>query len=218
MVRCLVGVLILCSASAACADPVLLLLLRMARDRAMSASIEAGVNSLQRHSTIPSPVYGFALPTPPLPIGNEEQQMRALLDENFLHLSAGQRDEVFAGVRKILQDPRYRHDKSRLIGEFALKAREVRDSYRGLDLFTFAEKRSLAMQAKEEYRRLPEGERQRLLAVLQSGVLPVPRDLRDLMLAEFSSIVPNSSAGGRDWPSACSTRIAGCSGMLTDPD
>ena len=72
--RCLIGVLILCSASAAFADPVLLLLLRFARDRAISASIEAGVNSLQQqNSTIPSPVYGFALPTPPIPRGSEEQ-------------------------------------------------------------------------------------------------------------------------------------------------
>lgn len=198
MIRCLVGVLILCATSAACADPVLLLLLRMARDRAVSASIEAGVNSLQQKSNIPSPVYGFALPTPALPTGNEEEQVRVLLDENFLHLSASQRHEVFAGLQKILQDPQNRRDKSRLVGEFALKAREVRESYRGLDTLTAGEKRTLAMQAKEEYRRLPEGERQRLLAVLQSGMLLVPRDLRDIMLAEFNSIAQNSTGNGRD--------------------
>ena len=198
MLRCLVGVLILCSTSVACADPVLLLLLRMARDRAISASIEAGVNSLQQNSTIPSPLYGFALPTPALPTGNEEEQVRVLLDENFLHLSASQRHEVFAGLQKILRDPQNRRDKSRLVGEFALKARVVRESYRGLDTLTPAEKKSLALQAREEYRRLPEGERQRLLGVLQSGMLPVPRDLRDIMLAEFSSVAPGSIDSRRD--------------------
>ena len=197
MVRCLVGVLILFSTSAAFADPVLLLLLRVARDRAVSASIEAGVNNLQQSSTIPSPVYGFALPTPPIARGNEEQQVRALLDENFLHLSASQRDEVFAGLQQILKDPQYARDRSRLIAEFALKARAVRESYRGLDTLTYAEKRSLAVQAKEEYRRLPAGERQQLFEVLQSGMLPVPRDLRDIMLAEFSSISPVSGGDRR---------------------
>ena len=190
MVRCLIGVLILSWTSAAFADPILLLLLRMARDKALSASVEAGVNSMQKNSTMPSPMYGFALPTPPIPRGNEEQQMSALLDENFLHLTAAQRDEVFAGLQKILKDPQYAHDKLRLMAEFALKARAVRESYRGLDTLTYAEKRSLAAQAKEEYRRLPPGERRELLEVLQSGMLPVPRDLRDIMLAEFTSIAP----------------------------
>jgi hypothetical protein len=172
------------------ADPIILLLLRMARDRALSASIEAGVNTVQQSSTIPSPVYGYALPTPPIPRGSEEQQLRALLDENFLHLSAAQRDEVFEGLQAILKDPQNRQDKSRLVAEFALKASEVRASYRGLDKLTYAEKRSLAVQAKAEYNRMPARERQELFDVLQSGTLPIPRDLRDLLLAEFNRIAP----------------------------
>jgi hypothetical protein len=191
VIRCIIGALILVSTSSALADPILLLLLRVARDRAVSASLEAGVNSMrQQNQTIPSPVYGFALPTPAIPRGNEEQQLRALLDENFLHLTASQRDEVFAGMQQILQDPQNRLRKSQLLAEFALKAREVKECYRGLDELAYGEKRSLAMQAKEEYRRLPEGERQQLLDVLQSGTLPIPRDLRDIMLAEFNSISP----------------------------
>ena len=190
MVRCLIGVLVLSWASAAFADPILLLLLRMARDKALSASVEAGVNALQQNSTLPSPVYGFALPTPPIPRGDEAQHVRAALDENFLHLTAAQRDEVFAGMQKILKDPRNAQDKPRLVAEFALAARAVRDSYRGLDALSYAEKKSLAAQAKEEYRRLPDVERRQLLDVLQSGTLPVPRDLRDIMLAEFSSVAP----------------------------
>ena len=190
MVRCLLGALILFTASSACADPVLLLLLRMARDRVVSASIEAGVNNMQQYSTIPSPAYGFALPTPPIPSGNEAQHVRALLDENFLHLTAAQRDEVFVSLQQILDDPQYRQDKPRLIAEFALKARAVRESYRGLDTLTYAEKKSLAAQAREEYRRLPAGERRQLLNILQSGTLPVPRDLREIMLAEFGVVAP----------------------------
>ena len=63
MIRCLIGVLLLCSTSAAFADPILLLLLRMVRDKAVSASIEASVDNLrQPNKTMPSPTYGFALP------------------------------------------------------------------------------------------------------------------------------------------------------------
>ena len=198
MIRCIIAALILVSTSSALADPILLLLLRVARDRAVSASLEAGVNSMrQQNQTLPSPVYGFALPTPAIPRGNEEQQLRALLDENFLHLTASQRDEVFAGMQQIMQDPQNRQHKSQLLAEFALKAREVKECYRGLDVLAYGEKRSLAMQAKEEYRRMPEGERRQLLDVLQSGTLPIPRDLRDIMIAEFNSVSPARAGSER---------------------
>lgn len=194
MVRCIVALVLMCFTSVAAADPVLLLLLRFARDRALSASFEAGVTSLQQqNSTIPSPVYGFALPTPPVAFGQEEQEIRTLLDENFLHLSRSQRDEVFVALQKILRDPQNAREKPRLVGEFAVTARAVRESYRGLESLSYAEKKSLAQQAKEEYRQLPESERRQLLDVLQSGSLPVPRDLRDIMLAEFRNVAP---AGG----------------------
>ncbi len=191
MIRCIAGALILLTSSTAFADPILLLLLRFARDRAVTASIEAGVTGMQQqYPTIPSATYGFALPTPAITRGNEEQQMRALLDDNFLHLTLDQRDQVFAGVQKIMQDPQNTQSKSQLLAEFAMKAREVKECYRSLDRLSYAEKRSLAVQAKEEYRRLPEFERQQLLDVLQSGTLPVPRDLRDSMIAEFNTIGP----------------------------
>ena len=193
MIRCIIGALIFATASTACADPILLLLLRFARDRAVSASIEAGVNGVrQQGTTVPSPMYGFALATPAIPRGSEEQQLRALLDENFLHLTAGQRDEVFASMQTILQDPRHVQDKSQLLAEFALKAREVRECYRGLATLATDDRRTLVMQAKEEYRRLPAAERRQLLDILQSDALPIPRDLRDSMLAEFGSVTPGS--------------------------
>ena len=197
-VRGLIATILLGLAVPASADPVLLLLLRFARDRAISTSLEAGYNSMQQpYATIPSPVYGFALPTPPVAFGQEEQQLRTLLDENFLHLSPAQRDEVFVAMQKILRDPQNAREKPRLVAEFALTARAVRESYRSLDALSYAEKKSLALQAKEEYRQLNEDERRRLTGVLQAGTLPVPRDLRDIMLAEFSSVTPAAAPTGR---------------------
>ena len=198
MIWCLIGVLLLCSASAAFADPILLLLLRAVRDSAMSSAFEAGVNNLrQQNQSMPSPTYGFALPTPPIPRGNEEQQLRSLLDENFLHLSASQRDEVYSGMRKILNDPQHARDKSQMLAEFGMTARAVKDSYRGLDMLAQDDKRSLVMRAKEEYRRMPDSERQQLLDILRSGALPIPRDLRDSMLAEFNRVTPGDSGAER---------------------
>ena len=198
MIRCLIGVLLLCSASAAFADPILLLLLRMVRDKAVSASIEASVDNLrQPNKMMPSPAYGFALPTPAIPRGNEEQQLRALLDDNFLHLTSSQRDEVYANMRKILNDPQYARDKSQMLAEFGMTARAVRESYRGLDMLGQDEKRLLLTRAREEYRRMPDDERRQLLDILQSGSLPIPRDLRDSMLAEFSRVTPGDSGAER---------------------
>jgi hypothetical protein len=146
---------------------------------------------------MPSPAYGFALPTPAIPRGNEEQQLRALLDDNFLHLTSSQRDEVYANMRKILNDPQHARDKSQMLAEFGMTARAVRESYRGLDMLGQDEKRLLLTRAREEYRRMPDDERRQLLDILQSGSLPIPRDLRDSMLAEFNRVAPGDSGAER---------------------
>jgi hypothetical protein len=191
VIRCLICVLLFSFALPASADPtILLLLLRMARDKAISASLEAGVNSLRPESTIPSPTYGFALPTAPVPQGSEEQHVRLLLDNYFLHLTANQRDAVMADMHKILTDPAHAKDKAQIVAEFSLAAREVRDSYVRLDKLSSGEKRMLVGQAKEEFRRLPAVEREEMIAVLKQGTLPLPRDLTDSMLAEFNSVPP----------------------------
>ena len=198
MIRCIAGLLIMFSTSSAMADPILLLLLRFARDKAVTASLEAGVNNMrQQYATSPSPSYGFALPTPAIPRGNEDHELRALIDQNFLHLTSAQRDAVYVDMRRILNDPQNSRDKAQLLAEFGLKAREVKDSYRSLDMLAQDDRRSLVIRAKEEYRRMPDSERQQLLDVLQSGALPIPRDLRDSMLAEFSRIAPAQDSAER---------------------
>jgi hypothetical protein len=96
---------------------------------------------------------------------------------------------VFAGMQKILRDPQYEKMKPQIVAEFALKARAVRDGYRDLDRLSYAEKRALATQARAEFSRLPVAERRQMIEVLQSGILPLPRDLGALMLAELSAVV-----------------------------
>jgi len=196
--RCLIGVLCLVfSTGAAALDPFLLLVLRLIRDQAIAASIERGIGAMRQESAPSAPVFGYALPTPSVLSGAEEERMRTLIDESFLHLTSTQRDAVFASMQKILSEPQHAQTKPLIVAEFTLKARTVRDSYRRLDRLSSAEKRTLAAQAKEEFRRLPPNERQGILEVLQSGMLPMPRDLSAIMLSEFNSIPPATDSSRR---------------------
>ncbi len=165
-----------------------MLLLRMMRDHAVSASLEAGVNSLRQGSPSQTPTFGDALLSMPEPQGSAEDGLRALIDESFLYLSAEQRAAVFAAMQNVLNDPQYAQLSPQILAEFTLKARALRESYRQLDRLSYSQKKALVMQAREEFQRLTAEQRQHLLEVLQSGMLPVPRDLNEIMLAEFSSV------------------------------
>jgi len=191
MLRTLVCVMLLSVSSASWAiDPILLLLLRMARDQILTSSVQAGVDSIIEEPRPAAPVFGYALPVQPPEKGAEEQHLKTLIDDSFLHLNSTQRAAVHTGMQNILRDPQNAAIKSQILAEFALKARSVREGYRQLDNLSYAEKRALAVQAREEFRRLPPGERRDLLAVLQTGMLPVPRDLSEIMTAEFSGLIP----------------------------
>lgn len=199
MIRWLVcAVLLLCSSAAYSLDPILLLLVRMMRDHAISASVEAGVNSLRQETPPQAPKFGYGLPNTPEPQGNAEQRLRTLIDESLLHLSAVQRDAVFAAMQKVLRDPQYAQLSSQILADFTLTARALREGYLQLDRLSYSQKKALVMQAREEFQRMPAEQRQHLLEVLQSGMLPVPRDINEIMLAEFD-FVP-AAAGSKRRP------------------
>lgn len=186
MIRWLVCVVLLLGSSAAYSlDPMLLLLVRMMRDHAISTSVEAGVNSLRQDAPPQAPKFGYGPPKPPEPQGNPEQRLRKLIDESLLHLSAAQRDAVFAGMQKVLGDPQYAQHSSQILAEFTSTARALREGFLQLDRLTYSQKKALVLQAREEFQRLSAEERQHLLEVLQAGMLPVPRDISEIMLAEF---------------------------------
>ena len=189
MIRWLVCVvLLLCSSAAYSIDPILLLLVRMMRDHAVSASVEAGVNSLRQAAPPQAPKFGYGLPNAPEPQANSEQRLRTLIDESLLHLSTVQRDAVFAAMQKVLNDPQYSQLSSQILAEFTLTARALREGYLQLDRLSYSQKKALVLQAREEFQRLPAGQRQHLHELLQSGLLPVPRDINEIMLAEFDFV------------------------------
>ncbi|MBI2292721.1 MAG: hypothetical protein HYU73_20850 [Betaproteobacteria bacterium] len=157
----------------------------MMRDHAISASVEAGVNSLRQDAPPQAPKFGYGPPKPLEPQGNAEQRLRKLIDESLLHLSAVQRDAVFAGMQKVLRDPQYAQHSSQILAEFTSTALALREGYLQLDRLSYSQKKALVLQARKEFQRLSAGERQHLLEVLQAGMLPVPRDISEIMLAEF---------------------------------
>lgn len=189
--RRLLACILLCSlVGSANADPLLLLLLRMLRDHAISKSVESGVGSIREQgaAAAPSLALSYALPTDPLPQANEASTLRALINESFLHLDRAQRDAVYASLRKVLDDPSNALQKSWIVAEFTLKAQEVRNSYRSLEQLPESERRALVAQAKAGYQSLGSSERSELLDVLKSRMLPIPRDFNDTILAELSSM------------------------------
>jgi hypothetical protein len=169
-------------------DPLVLFLLRMVRDSMLSSAIERGVESAQGNSKPGDPAASLprlaALPA------TEGQWLRSLIDESFVHLSGQQRDELHISLLRMLNEPRHAELRSTILAEFTGQAIAMRDAHRRLSGLTPEQMKMIAMEARQEYERLPAPQRQQMLQVLQHGIPGMPRTLNDLMLAEFKSAAP----------------------------
>lgn len=163
------------------AEPLTLLLLHILRERITSA-IEEAVEQARRDRERPK----LVIPSDPYDL--DDRKLRRLIDEGFVHLSAAQREEVFASVKRILSDPNNAAQKPMIVQELASKASAVRQAHERLANLSQVEKKALAAQTREEYEKLPPEEREQMLQVLRSGVAPLPRDLNEMILAEFGSV------------------------------
>jgi hypothetical protein len=186
------------STTAVAADPLTLILLRLLRDQIISSSIEAAVTSAARSA--PRKVEPLLFPPAPYDLGDD--RLRALINEGFVHLTASQREEVFLSVKNALADPKHAAARPVIIQELALKASAVRQAHEQLNSLSYNDKRTIARQAREEYQKLPEEERLQMVQVLQSGIAPIPRDLNDMMLAEFRSVQPAAAAASGATPAS----------------
>lgn len=188
VVRVIVAGLIfaLCSTAVPAADPLVLFLLRMLRDQAISSSIQAGIEAAQQP---PKPAGAVAaVPRPAPPAATDEQWLKGLIDESFVHLGPQQREELYSSLMKILNDPKNAAARSTIIAEFTSQAVALRDAHRQLSRLSEADMKAIAIEARREYERLPSEQRQQMLQVLQHGIPGMPRMLNDLMLAEFGSV------------------------------
>lgn len=163
------------------AEPLTLLLIHILREQIASA-VQDAIENAQREKERPSFVI------PPSPYDLDDDKLKALIDEGFVYLSSAQRDEVFASVKRILSDPENAALKPMLVEELAVKASAVRQAHERLSNLSQVEKKALAVQAREEYEKLPPEEREQMLHVLRSGIVPLPRDLNEMILAEFGTV------------------------------
>jgi hypothetical protein len=179
-------VFLLCAPAAWAFDPFTLLLLRMLRDHAVSSTLEAGVDASQKR---PGPDDAIAPRSfaPAQPV-SESQQLKATIDESFLHLGPQQRAELHASLMGMLDDPRNAAVRGAILAEFNAQAQALRNSYRMLSRLSESDMRAVASDARGEYERLPPEQRRQLLQALQQGVPGMPKTLQDMMLAEFSSV------------------------------
>ena len=168
--------------TAAAVDPIVLFLLRMIRDKIATSVIEAGVNASQQPA--PDPLASLPRLTPPPPEG---QWLKSLIEESFVHLSQGQRDELHASLMRILNDTRHADARGMILAEFTRQAVAMRDAHRQLAGLSSDQMKAIAAEARREYERLPADQRTLILQGLQQGIPGMPRTLNDLMIAEFSS-------------------------------
>lgn len=178
-------ILVLC-APAAHSDPFTLLLLKMLRDQAVSSSIEAGFDASQRRPELDG-VFK-SRPLPPAPVTSESQELKAIIDESFLHLGPQQRAELHASLMGMLNDPKNLATRDAIVTEFKAQAQTLRESHRALSQLSESDMRAVAADARTEYEKLPENQRRQLLQALRQGVPGMPRTLQDMMLAEFNSV------------------------------
>jgi len=165
-------------------DPLTLLLLRAVRDKVISAGIESSVDRATAPSNARPPVSA----QPGYPLGMDDTQLRRLIDEGFVYLTEGQRDEVYQHVRRILQDPKNAPEVPSIIADLAVKASAVRQAHEALNNLPMARKQRIAAEAREEYERMPADTREELAGVLRARLVPMPTDLTDMILAEFDRV------------------------------
>lgn len=165
------------------ADPLSLFLLKMLRDQMATSVLESAVNSMPTPTVKSSPPSALAGVH-----GVSEEQLRMLVDAGFVHLTATQRDEIYASLIRMMADPKNALARPLIVEELAMKASAVRGAHERLSSLTATEKRAIAADARTEYERLSAQDRQQLLQLLQARMAPIPRDLNDLILAEFSTV------------------------------
>jgi hypothetical protein len=159
------------------ADPIVMLLLGIAREMVFNA-----VRERLMAPSDPEPPPGATM-YPGTTV--EPEHVRRLIDEGFSYLSRGQRAEVFESLHASLMDPKHAAVRASMIEYFAERAIAMRMAQDRLRSLSTAEKEQLAAEFRRQVAELPPEETAQLAELLRRQVLPVPRDLNDMLLAEI---------------------------------
>jgi len=159
-------------------DPMLMFLLSAAREMVVAAAARA-------EKAEPAPL-------PPAPIRYpgtlvEPQQLLRLIDECFTYLSQAQRREIFDSLHAALTDPKNAAVRGSMIDYFAARAMAVRAAQERLTRLSAPDKDRLLTEFRVTIAAMPAGEAAQLAVLLRQGVLPVPSDLNERLLAALDA-------------------------------
>jgi hypothetical protein len=163
----------------AAADPILMFLLGVARDMVLNHA-----QNRDNYPRVPEqPMPDFTRVYPGTSV--EPDVLRRLIDDSFLYLSSEQRREIFDSLNAALLNPKNAAVRGTMIEYFAEKALLIRGAQLQLAKMPYSEKQRMAVEFKAEIASLNQEDREQLGQLLRSGLLPVPSDLNQLLLAAF---------------------------------
>lgn len=118
----------------------------------------------------------------------EPAQLRALIDNSFIYLSARRREQLFQSFNDELLKPKNAAVRAAMIQYFADHARAVGTLMERLSKLNVTEMRELSVRFALEARGLSEDDLEKLRQVLANGLLPVPADLNARLVLAISDI------------------------------
>jgi hypothetical protein len=162
----------------AAADPVVMLLLGIARDMIVDHA---------NRPRVPAPEYVPDLERVYKGTIVEPEHLRRIIDDSFPYLGEAQRKEVFDSLNAALADSKNAAVRGAMIQYFVEKALTVRAAQMKLSELSWREKQRLAGEFRKELSTLSDEDKAQLGELLRSGMLPVPTDLNQLLLAAFDA-------------------------------
>ena len=161
----------------ASADPVLMFLIGVARQIVESHAMRPP------GAVDPVPMPDMANVYPGTTV--EPDHIRRLIDDSFTYLSPSQRREIFDALHAALIDPKNAAVRGAMIEYFATQALTVRAAQTKLAQMSYRDKERMAAEFRKDLPTLSPDDREILGKLLRGGLLPVPTDLNQLLLAAF---------------------------------
>ena len=163
----------------AAADPLVMLLIGIARDMI--------VEHANRPRGAPAPEYVPDMERVYKGTIVEPDHLRRLIDDSFPYLGDSQRREIFDSLNAAIANPKNAAVRGEMIQYFVDKALKVRAAQKQLSGLSWREKERLAGEFRKELATLSAEDQAQLGGLLRSGMLPVPTDLNQLLLAAFEA-------------------------------
>ena len=169
--RSLFFALLLASSLPARADPLLMFLLNVAQTMA---------------SLPPPPPAPIVLPETYPGTTVEPSVLRRIIDDSFMYLSSSQRAEVFDALNAEILKPQNATVRGPMIEAFTRKALEIRAAQLKLADMSYGEKQLIASEFRKDVKTLTGEDTIRLRKALEKGLMPVPTDLGQMLLAALA--------------------------------